>query len=214
MAPERKVWKVLFVDDEEGIRKVMEITLADAGYLVLTAPDGETALSLCAKESPQITITDIRMPGMDGIEVLRRIKEQDPNKEVIVVTAYGEIEIAIRALQLDASDFITKPINTDALLIALGQGQGPLHHAKGAAGLHLHPGREVDEHGRGAGEDFQFPKESHRQFHRRDPWLRQGWSGRHLQQKPRTHARLFQGRGGSHHAFLAAVRAGGGGEIQ
>jgi PAS domain S-box-containing protein len=119
MALERKVWKLLFVDDEEGIRKVMAITLADAGYQVLTASDGETALLICAKESPQITITDIRMPGMDGIEVLRRIKEQDPNKEVIVVTAYGEIDIAIRALQLDASDFITKPINTDALLIAL-----------------------------------------------------------------------------------------------
>ncbi len=119
MAPEPKVWKVLFVDDEDGIRKVMAITLADAGYQVLTAPDGETALSLCRKESPQITITDIRMPGMDGIEVLRRIKEEDSSKEVIVVTAYGEIDIAIRALQLDASDFITKPINTDALLVAL-----------------------------------------------------------------------------------------------
>jgi PAS domain S-box-containing protein len=119
MAKEQKEWKVLFVDDEEGIRKVMAITLADAGYRVLTAPDGETALELCLRESPQITITDIRMPGMDGIEVLRRIKEQDPNKEVIVVTAYGEIDIAIRALQLDASDFITKPIHTDAFLVAL-----------------------------------------------------------------------------------------------
>jgi PAS domain S-box-containing protein len=115
----KEEWKVLFADDEEGIRKVMAITLADAGYRVLTAPDGETALSLCRKELPQIVITDIRMPGMDGIEVLRRIKEEDPNKEVIVVTAYGEIDIAIRALQLDASDFITKPINTDALLVAL-----------------------------------------------------------------------------------------------
>ncbi len=119
MAPERKRWKILFVDDEEGIRKVMAITLLDAGYQVLTAPDGESALDLCRTESPQITITDIRMPGMDGIELLRRIKEHDPNEEVIVVTAYGEIDIAIRALQLDASDFITKPISTDALLVAL-----------------------------------------------------------------------------------------------
>jgi len=119
MAPERKRWKILFVDDEEGIRKVMAITLLDAGYQVLTAPDGESALDLCRTESPQITITDIRMPGMDGIELLRRIKEHDPNEEVIVVTAYGEIDIAIRALQLDASDFITKPINTDALWVAL-----------------------------------------------------------------------------------------------
>jgi len=115
----REGWNVLFVDDEEGIRKVMAITLEDAGYQVLTAPDGETALEICRKHSPQITITDIRMPGMDGIEVLRRIKEADPNKEVIVVTGYGEIEIAIQALQLHASDFITKPVHTDALLVAL-----------------------------------------------------------------------------------------------
>jgi len=119
MASERKQWKVLVVDDEEGIRKVMAITLSDAGYQVLTAADGETALSICEKESPQITITDIRMPGMDGMELLRRIKEQDSNKEVIVVTAYGEIDMAIQALQLNASDFITKPINMDALMIAL-----------------------------------------------------------------------------------------------
>ncbi|MGE5841888.1 MAG: sigma-54-dependent transcriptional regulator, partial [Deltaproteobacteria bacterium] len=119
MAAERKHWKVLFVDDEEGIRKVMAITLEDAGYQVVTASDGDAALMLCEKESPQITITDIRMPGMDGIEVLRRIKERDPNQEVIVVTGYGEIDLAIRALRLDASDFITKPVNTDALLVAL-----------------------------------------------------------------------------------------------
>ena len=119
MAPERKVWKVLFVDDEEDIREMMATILAEEGYQVMTAPEGATALTLCAKESPEITITDIRMPGMDGIEVLRRIKEQDPNKEVIVVTAYGEIDIAIRALRLQASDFLIKPIDMDALLISL-----------------------------------------------------------------------------------------------
>lgn len=114
-------WKVLFVDDEEGIRTVMKITLEDAGYRVILASNGEEALKLCLMESPQITITDIRMPGMDGIGVLRSIKEYDPGKEVIVVTAYGEIDIAIRSLQLDASDFITKPINTEALLVALSR---------------------------------------------------------------------------------------------
>jgi len=112
-------WKVLFVDDEEGIRKVMAISLADAGYEVFTARNGESGLELCREQKPQIVITDVRMPGMDGLEVLKRIKEEDPNKEVIVVTAFGEMDTAVRALQLHASDFITKPIRDEALFIAL-----------------------------------------------------------------------------------------------
>jgi len=112
-------WKVLFVDDEEGIRKVMAITLADAGYRVSTAENGQIAMGIARAESPQIVITDIRMPGMDGIELLRKIKEEDPNKEVIVVTAFGEMDTAVKALQADASDFITKPIRDEALFVAL-----------------------------------------------------------------------------------------------
>lgn len=119
MPMKQKEWKVLFIDDEEGIRKVMSIMLADAGYKVLTAADGEVGIRICDEESPNIIITDIRMPGMDGIEVLKKIKEKDPHKEVIVVTGYGEMEVAVRALQLDASDFITKPINDEALFVAL-----------------------------------------------------------------------------------------------
>ena len=113
------IWKVLVVDDEEGIRKVISITLSDEGYKVLTAEDGETGLKICEEESPQIIISDIRMPGMDGIELLERVKEKWPEKEVIVITAFGEMGVAIRALQLNASDFITKPINNEALHIAL-----------------------------------------------------------------------------------------------
>jgi PAS domain S-box-containing protein len=112
-------WKVLVIDDEEGIRKVLTITLTDAGYEVLTAPDGKAGLRICGEASPQIVITDIRMPGMDGLEVLRRIKQDHPDREVIVITAFGEMEMAVHALQLDASDFITKPIENEALLVAL-----------------------------------------------------------------------------------------------
>jgi PAS domain S-box-containing protein len=112
-------WKVLIIDDEEGIRRVMSITLTDAGYEVLSASDGESGIRVCREKSPQIVITDVRMPGMDGIEVLQKIKEISPEKEVIVATAFGEMELAIRALQLDASDFITKPINDEALFVAL-----------------------------------------------------------------------------------------------
>ena len=112
-------WKVLLVDDDPGIRKVIFITLEDAGYHVLTAPNGKEGIKICQEESPQIVITDIHMPGMDGIQVLKNIKKFDPDKEVIVVTAYSDIKYAIQALQLDASDFITKPIDDEALMVAL-----------------------------------------------------------------------------------------------
>lgn len=112
-------WKVLLIDDDAGIRRVMALALEDAGYTVLTAPDGQTGIRLCQEESPQIIITDIGMPGMDGLEVLRRIKEMDPDKEVIVATAFSEVALAIKAMQLDASGFVTKPVSDDALAVAL-----------------------------------------------------------------------------------------------
>jgi len=116
---ESEPWKIVVIDDEEGIRRVMRITLEDAGYTVVTAADGTSGLSLCSETSPQIVVTDIRMPGMDGIQVLESIKQRSPEIEVIVVTAFGEMDLAIRALQLDASDFITKPIDNNLLFIAL-----------------------------------------------------------------------------------------------
>ena len=120
---DKEDWKVLLIDDEEAIRRVVSIALADEGYEMLTAADGESGLRLCQEESPQIVITDIRMPGMDGIEVLKRVKEDDPDKEVIVITGFGDMALAIRALQADASDFVTKPIENEALLVALERAQ-------------------------------------------------------------------------------------------
>lgn len=114
-----KDWKVLIIDDDPGIRKVMALTLEDAGYQVIGAQDGESGIRLCAEQSPDAVITDIRMPGIDGLEVLKRIKKLDPDMEVIVITAFNEIDHAITALQLDASDFITKPLSDQAILVAL-----------------------------------------------------------------------------------------------
>ena len=122
MSP-HKTWKILVIDDDPGILKIMRIALEDAGYLVFTAPDGEHGIDVCTRESPDIIVTDIRMPGIDGIEVLRSIKQKWPEKEVIVTTAFSEIHYAIRALQLDASDFITKPVGDSALMIALKRAQ-------------------------------------------------------------------------------------------
>jgi len=111
--------KILLVDDEEGIRTVLGITLADYGYEVLKAGSGEEALRLFREQKPAIVLTDIKMPGMDGIQVLRKIKEERPDTEVIMITGHGAMELAIQSLKCDATDFITKPINDDALEIAL-----------------------------------------------------------------------------------------------
>lgn len=111
--------KILLVDDEDGIRNVLGIVLEDNGYHVLRAASGEEALSLFRETSPDIVLTDIKMPGMDGIELLRRIKSENPDTEVIMITGHGEMDLAIKSLQSEAADFITKPINDEALELAL-----------------------------------------------------------------------------------------------
>jgi PAS domain S-box-containing protein len=116
---ETNLHRVLLVDDEEGIRKVVSIALKDAGYEVWTAENGEQALDVFRRQQPPLVLTDIKMPGMDGIEVLRRIKAMETDSEVIIITGHGEMELAISALQLEASDFITKPIHDEALFVAL-----------------------------------------------------------------------------------------------
>ncbi len=111
--------KILLVDDEEGIRKVLGISLADMGYDVITAESGEEALSLFEKITPPIVLTDIKMPGMDGVTLLRTIKELNPDTEVIMITGHGDMDLAIKSLKYEATDFVTKPINDDVLEIAL-----------------------------------------------------------------------------------------------
>ncbi|MDX2446391.1 MAG: hybrid sensor histidine kinase/response regulator [Desulfobacterales bacterium] len=111
--------KILLVDDEEDIRDVLRITLSDMGYQVLTAADGKTALKTFLSEMPPIVLTDIKMPAMDGIELLRCIKRENPEAEVIMITGHGDMNLAIKSLKHRATDFITKPINVDALEIAL-----------------------------------------------------------------------------------------------
>lgn len=110
---------ILLVDDEEGIRKVLGISLSDSGYKVFTAKGGEEALDMFRKIRPPIVLTDIKMPGMDGIDLLQRIKDESPDTEVIMITGHGDMELAIQSLKFDATDFITKPINEDILEIAL-----------------------------------------------------------------------------------------------
>jgi signal transduction histidine kinase/FixJ family two-component response regulator len=110
---------VLLVDDEAGIRKVVGITLADMGYNVFEAASGDEALAVFERVHPPVVLTDIRMPGMDGLELLGRIKALSPDTEVILVTGHGDLDMAVAGLKLDACDFIAKPVGPDVLEIAL-----------------------------------------------------------------------------------------------
>ncbi len=116
---DRSGWHILVIDDEKDILDVMYLALSDDGYQVTTALDGATGLERCREALPRIVITDIRMPGMNGLQVLEAVKKFDPDIEVIVCTAFAEMDLAIQALQLDASDFITKPISDHALHLSL-----------------------------------------------------------------------------------------------
>jgi len=110
---------ILLVDDEEDIRDVLGISLEDRGYRVSAAENGQAALDMYDQVNPAIVITDIKMPGIDGIRLLHELKQRNPDVEVIMITGHGDLDLAIQSLKLEATDFVTKPINDDILEIAL-----------------------------------------------------------------------------------------------
>jgi len=101
--------RILIVDDDPGICLTLSIALDDLGYALETAHSGEAALSAIEQRSFAIVLLDIRMPGIDGMEVLRRIKLNAPQIRVVMMTAHGGIESAVAAMRLGAVDFIQKP---------------------------------------------------------------------------------------------------------
>ena len=113
--------KVLVVDDEFHIVQVVAIKLKNNGFDVVTAENGITGIDLFKKERPEIVLTDIKMPGMDGLEVLKKLKEIDSSIPVIVVTGHGDSDLEQEALGLDAAGFIHKPIDREELEKVLGR---------------------------------------------------------------------------------------------
>jgi signal transduction histidine kinase len=111
--------RILIVDDEDGVRKVLSLSLQATGYEVFTAADASEALKEVGRVLPEIVLADIKMPGMDGIELLKRIKVGHADTEVIMMTGHAELDLAVQCLQHEAADFITKPINYAALEVAL-----------------------------------------------------------------------------------------------
>jgi two-component system response regulator PilR (NtrC family) len=107
---------ILVADDEPGVRESLAEVLRDAGYDVRTAPDGPNALGALDEREFAVVLTDLRMPGADGLAVLRRAHETAPQTLVVVMTAHGSVETAVEALRNGAADYILKPVVFDELL--------------------------------------------------------------------------------------------------
>ena len=103
---------ILVVDDEESNLKVLERLLGREGYEVRTARTGPDALDLARANTPELLLTDLKMPGMDGLELLKAVRTVSPTTEVIMMTAYGTVEIAVEAMKVGAYDFVTKPLKS------------------------------------------------------------------------------------------------------
>ncbi|MGC9969568.1 MAG: sigma-54 dependent transcriptional regulator [Bryobacteraceae bacterium] len=113
--------RILVVDDDESLRRVTEVQLQQGGYQVLTAASGQEALELLQKRPVELVVTDLKMPGMSGLELLKRIRADYPELVVIVVTAFGTIETAVEAMRAGAYDYVTKPVHIEELKLTIGR---------------------------------------------------------------------------------------------
>ncbi len=116
---ERVMPKALVVDDEPDMRWLLAGVLRDQGFEVVAAENGRAALEQISRESPDVVLLDLRMPGLDGIQVLKQVKAVDPHIPVVIVTAYGALPSAVRAMRLGAYDYLTKPFDNDEILFTL-----------------------------------------------------------------------------------------------
>jgi len=110
---------ILIVDDEPSILQTLSGLLSDEGFEVTTAANGYEALKIIDAESPDLVLLDIWMPGIDGIETLKEIKNQNPRIQVIIITGHGTIETAVNATKLGAYDLIEKPLSIDKVIVAI-----------------------------------------------------------------------------------------------
>lgn len=108
--------RILIVDDEENVRKIIGIQLRRLGHETLEAPDGPDALNLLRENEVQTVITDLKMPQMDGLELLQRLRKAYPQIPVIMITAHGTIDTAVEAMKRGAFDYVTKPFNQEEFL--------------------------------------------------------------------------------------------------
>jgi two-component system NtrC family response regulator len=111
--------RILFIDDDRAGREVALFNLRKAGYEVTAASDGQEGLAAFSPEKFDLVVTDVKMPGLSGIDVLRRVRSQSPDIPVLVITAFGNVETAVEAMKAGAYDFIGKPFHRDQLLLSV-----------------------------------------------------------------------------------------------
>lgn len=104
---------VLIVDDDKNIRLTLAMAIEKLSFAVEMAASGEEALKKLAQESFSLLLLDMRLPGLDGLEILRRVVKTWPQIKVVVITAYGSADLAVEAMSLGAADFLAKPFNPD-----------------------------------------------------------------------------------------------------
>jgi len=114
-----KSGRILVVDDEANARSALAELLREEGYTVETAADGFKALPKLDEFSPDVIVTDLKMPGLDGLGLMRKALEQEPERAVIMMTAFGAVDTAVAAMRAGAADYLTKPINFDELLLVV-----------------------------------------------------------------------------------------------
>lgn len=111
--------KVLIVDDQNGIRILLMEVFSSEGYTTYQAANGKTALEIVEKHTPDLVLLDMKIPGMDGLEILKHIKEMNPSIKVIMMTAYGELDMIKEATELGALMHFTKPFDIDEMRVAV-----------------------------------------------------------------------------------------------
>ena len=111
--------KILIIDDDRGLRKSLTLILSDAGYEVRVAEDGEEGLATAHAENPQLILCDVRMPKKDGLSFVREYKESGGEALVLVMTAYGNMELALNAMKAGAYDYIPRPFGADEVLLTV-----------------------------------------------------------------------------------------------
>jgi two-component system NtrC family response regulator len=119
--------RILVVDDDESLRRITQLQLEEAGYEVLTASNGEAALKTIEEEAPALVITDLKMPGLSGLEVLKKAREWYPQTSILMVTAFGTVQNAVEAMKAGAYDYITKPIDYEELVLVVNRAMEHQH---------------------------------------------------------------------------------------
>src|SRR5262245_64193780 len=111
--------QVLIIDDQDSIREGLELLLRRRGHQTFSASGGKEGLALLDEHGVDLVITDLKMAKMDGLEVLRSVKERAPETEALVITGYGTVEKAVEAMKLGAADFITKPFSSEEFAVKI-----------------------------------------------------------------------------------------------